>query len=72
MNLLDTLAKDPIDYSRKTLKLLFSEEELKTHTLPPKRDHLRREPLDERRFNKLLGKNRSDLLRYHLLYLYAM
>jgi len=58
INLLDTLTKDPVDFARKTLKLLFSEEELKTHILPPKRSHLRRESLDEQRFRKLLGKNR--------------
>ncbi|CAF5211088.1 unnamed protein product, partial [Rotaria magnacalcarata] len=47
-------AKDPIDFCRKTLKLLYSEEELKNSTLPPKRDYLRREALDERRFAILL------------------
>ncbi|CAF3834664.1 unnamed protein product [Rotaria magnacalcarata] len=54
INLLDTLSKDPIDFSRRTLKLLFSKEELKTHLLPPNRDYLRRESLDQERFNKLL------------------
>ncbi|CAF4539613.1 unnamed protein product, partial [Rotaria magnacalcarata] len=47
INLLNTFAKDPIDFCRKTLKLLYSEEELKNSTLPPKRDYLRREALDE-------------------------
>ncbi|CAM4791381.1 unnamed protein product [Rotaria magnacalcarata] len=54
INLLNTFAKDPIDFCRKTLKLLYSEEELKNSTLPPKRDYLRREALDERRFAILL------------------
>ena len=64
INLLETIAKDPIDFARQTMKLLFSKEELKTCILPPKRAHLRREPLDERRFRKVLGKNKFHLLSY--------
>jgi hypothetical protein len=55
-NLLRTQAKDIVDYGRRTLKILFSPEELKTHILPPERDHLRRPALDQERFNILLGK----------------
>lgn len=55
INLLRIPAKDIIDYARKTLKILFSSEELKTHILPPARDHLRRPALNEERFNILLG-----------------
>ena len=56
-NLLSTSAKDLVDFSRKTLKILFTAEELKTRLLPPQRDHLKRRTLDEERFNKMIGKN---------------
>lgn len=55
-NLLSTSAKSLVDFARKTLKLLFSPEELRTHLLPPKREHFKRPALDETRFNILLGK----------------
>ncbi|CAF2219140.1 unnamed protein product [Rotaria magnacalcarata] len=53
-NLLNTPAKSLVDFSRKVLKMLYSQEELKTHLLPPKRAHLTRPALDENRFNILL------------------
>ena len=54
-NLLNTPAKSLVDFACKVIKLLFSQEELKTHLLPPKREHLQRPALDENRFNILLG-----------------
>ncbi|CAF3488214.1 unnamed protein product [Rotaria socialis] len=53
-NLLNTPAKSLVDFSRKVLKVLYSQEELKPHLLPPKRAHLTRPALDENRFNILL------------------
>ncbi|UJR12985.1 hypothetical protein I4U23_000011 [Adineta vaga] len=53
-NLLHTPAKDIIDFARRTLKILFSQEELKTHILPPEREHFRRPSLDHERFNILI------------------
>jgi hypothetical protein len=38
------------------LKILFSPEELKTHILPPEREHLKRPALDQQRFNIFMGK----------------
>jgi hypothetical protein len=55
-NLLATTAKDLPDFARKTLKILFSDEELKSHILPPQRDYFRRPALDQKRFDILLGK----------------
>ena len=60
------MAKDPVDFTRKTLKVLFTDEELKNCTLPPKRDHLRREALDEKRFKYVLGLERLCLFFYKL------
>ncbi|CAF1493873.1 unnamed protein product [Adineta ricciae] len=55
-NLLITSAKDMLDFARKTLRIIFSADELKSHILPPEREHLRRPALDEARFNVFLGK----------------
>ena len=66
-NLLRIPAKDIVDYARKTLKILFSPEELKTHILPPERDYLRRPALNQKRFNILLSKIISNALLLHFL-----
>jgi hypothetical protein len=56
INLLNTYSKDLVDFARKTLKILFSSEELKNHTLPPEREYLRRRALDPKRFDMMIGK----------------
>ena len=61
-----------MDFCRKTLKLIFTKEELRTHILPPKRDHLKRPALDEQRFNIFLGEIIAYLHEYHLMPLLEM
>ncbi|CAF0977437.1 unnamed protein product [Adineta steineri] len=62
INLLRTSAKDIVDFARRTLKILFSREELQSHILPPARDHLRRPILNEERFSIFLGKTMLYIL----------
>lgn len=55
INLLATVASSIGDFARKTMRLVFSQHELETHVLPPKRHHLARDSLDEERFKKVNG-----------------
>lgn len=54
-DLLATRGRDIYDFSRQTLRILFTAKELSTHILPPGRSHLARPPLDTERFNKFHG-----------------
>lgn len=54
-DLLKTMAKDIFDFARKTLRILYTSSELKSHIIPPARDHLKMPALDEIRFSKLLS-----------------
>ena len=57
INLLGTLASSVGDFTRKTMRIVFSENELKTQVLPPKISHLSRTSLDEARFQLVNGMN---------------
>ncbi|CAF0990194.1 unnamed protein product [Didymodactylos carnosus] len=52
-NLIQIRGKDYGDYARKVLRVLFTKEELTTSVLPPGAPYLRRDPLDETRFELL-------------------
>lgn len=54
-NLLNTLASSVGDFARKNMRIVFTEEELKAQVLPPARSHLKRESLDEHRFQLVNG-----------------
>jgi hypothetical protein len=54
-NLLHTIASSVGDFARKTMRIVFTEQELKTHILPPTRSHLSRPSLDETRFQLVNG-----------------
>ncbi|CAF5203896.1 unnamed protein product, partial [Rotaria magnacalcarata] len=49
-NLLDLMATDYGNYTRKTLRIVFSQDELKRSVLPPGNPHFRRQSLDQDRF----------------------
>jgi hypothetical protein len=49
-------SRDLFDFARRIMRILFSSEELKTHTLPPEREHLKRSALDQEWFNILISK----------------
>ena len=56
-NLLSIVARDPGDYGRKLLQLLFTEAELQSSLLPSQSAHLyQKDVLDIVRFEKLNGK----------------
>ncbi|CAF4622526.1 unnamed protein product, partial [Rotaria socialis] len=49
-NLVTIVGRDFDDFAREVMPVLYSEEERKTHILPPGRPHLSRKPLDSNRF----------------------
>jgi hypothetical protein len=53
--LIDVVGRDFGDFARQVMHILHSEKELKTCVLPPKRQHLTREPLDSEHFSRLHG-----------------
>jgi hypothetical protein len=56
-NLLNVLGRDPGDYGRKLLRLLYTETELQSSLLPSQSAHLyQKDVLDQERFEKLNGK----------------
>ncbi len=57
INLLDTIASSIGDFTRKTMKIVFTENELKTHILPPTRSYLARPGLDDKKFQIVNGMN---------------
>ncbi|CAF4245033.1 unnamed protein product [Rotaria magnacalcarata] len=71
-NLIEIVGKDFGDYARRVMRVLFTEEELRTSILPPKRKHLAREPLDSVRFLPVRVKYRlashmyDEFYKYHL------
>ncbi len=73
-NLVDVVGRDFGDYARQVMYVLFTEEELATCILPPKRRHLTREPLDSGRFTLLhsLLKMIFSILIFSLLFLEAV
>jgi hypothetical protein len=60
VNLLSTMASNFGDFARRVLKIVFTADELRSHGLPPRRDHLSRPVLDEDRFKLVNGENVSD------------
>ncbi|CAM4777267.1 unnamed protein product [Rotaria magnacalcarata] len=75
-NLVTIVGRDFGDFAREVMRVLYSEEERKTHILPPGRPHLFRKPLDSNRFALLndavrvkyrLSKHLyDDFFKYHL------
>ncbi|CAF5072443.1 unnamed protein product, partial [Rotaria magnacalcarata] len=75
-NLVTIVGRDFGDFAREVMRVLYSEEERKTHILPPGRPHLFRKPLDSNRFALLndavrvkyrLSKHLYDnFFKYHL------
>ncbi len=53
--MVEVVGRDFGDFARQVMRILYTEEELKTCILPPKRKHLAREPLDSERFGLLNG-----------------
>jgi hypothetical protein len=57
-NLLNIVARDPGEYGRKLLRLLYTEAEIQSCILPSQSAHLyAKNILDEKRFEKLNGKH---------------
>ncbi|CAF4443579.1 unnamed protein product, partial [Rotaria magnacalcarata] len=50
INLLDIMGTDYDDYTREVLRKVFTEDERKNCILPPRREYLKREPLDEDKY----------------------
>ncbi|CAF4127903.1 unnamed protein product [Rotaria magnacalcarata] len=71
-NLLDLMATDYGNYARKILRIVFSQDELKSSILPPGKPHLRRQPLDQDRFkicmNAIRYKFKLDAVNFGLFY----
>ena len=59
INLLSIQCSNFGDFARKAMKIIFTEDELRSHTLPPKRQYLSRPALDQDRFDLLNGDNIS-------------
>lgn len=53
------MARNYGDFARRTMRILFTADELKTSVLPPSRSYLSRPALDEKRFELLNGKQFS-------------
>ncbi len=54
-NLLEIVAKDFGDYARQVMRILYTNDELRSCILPPGRSHLTRKALDSDRFSRLNG-----------------
>ncbi|CAF2053357.1 unnamed protein product [Rotaria magnacalcarata] len=71
-NLLDLMATDYGNYARKILRIVFSQDELKSSILPPGKPHLRRQPLDQDRFKICMDairyKFKLDAVNFGLFY----
>ena len=57
INLLGKVASSFGDFARKTMRIVFTEDELKTHILPPKRSYLTKTSLNEEKFQLVNGMN---------------
>ena len=55
INLLGTIASSFGDFARRTMRIVFTENELKTQILPPQRSFLNRSSLDEKKFQLVNG-----------------
>ncbi|CAF4979806.1 unnamed protein product [Rotaria socialis] len=55
IDLLQTMGSTFGDFARKTMKIVFTEEELKERILPPQRSHLSRPSLDLAKFRIVNG-----------------
>jgi hypothetical protein len=55
INLLGTVASSIGDFARKTMRIVFSEHDLKAKILPPQRSYLARSSLDEKQFQLVNG-----------------
>jgi hypothetical protein len=57
-NLLDIVARDPGDYARQLLNILYTEDEIGSSLVPSRSAHLyQKDVLDEKRFAILNGKH---------------
>ena len=57
INLLGTVASSFGDFDRKTMRIVFTEDELETHILSPKRSYLTKPSLNEEKFQLVNGMN---------------
>ncbi|CAF5022527.1 unnamed protein product [Rotaria magnacalcarata] len=67
-NLLDLMANDYGNYTRKTLRIVFSQDELKRSVLPPGNPHFRRQSLDQDRFKIYAIRYKFKLNAVNLVY----
>ncbi|CAF4400054.1 unnamed protein product [Rotaria socialis] len=72
INLLDIMGTDYGDYTREVLRKVFTEDERKNCILPPRREYLKREPLDEDKYklcmNAVRIKFKLDSVNFGLFY----
>ncbi|CAF1500232.1 unnamed protein product [Rotaria magnacalcarata] len=72
INLLDIMSTDYDDYTREVLRKVFTEDERKNCILPPRREYLKREPLDEDKYklcmNAVRIKFKLDSVNFGLFY----